>query len=336
MIHLYLDTNIYLSFFGLSTDDLEELRKLVALLRVRDVTLYLPEQTEDEYRRNRPAKIAEAVAGLRAQKLTLQLPQLSKDYPEYGSIRDAQKALERAHAQLLMKLSADITASRLKADKVIAELFQIAQRIPTSQALLTRARTRHALGNPPGKRDSLGDALNWECLVEVAPDSSPFHFVTDDGDYSSPLDRSAIHPFLRDEWRNRKSYGDIVFFQRLSAFFAATFPAITLAADIEKDGLIRLLYASPSFALTHNYVAALSNQKDFSVGQLNDIVRAVVENSQVNWILTDDDVYTFVTQIIATSQPDLEPSDLAALQVLLEQADIQRQALTSEPGDTHA
>jgi len=61
MLDLYLDTNILLSFYGLSSDDLEELRKLAALLRTGSVRLHLPQQTKEEFIRNRPGKIAEAL-----------------------------------------------------------------------------------------------------------------------------------------------------------------------------------------------------------------------------------------------------------------------------------
>ena len=40
-MNLFIDTNIFLSFYHLSSDDLEELRKLAALLEQKKATLYL-------------------------------------------------------------------------------------------------------------------------------------------------------------------------------------------------------------------------------------------------------------------------------------------------------
>jgi hypothetical protein len=60
-MNLFIDTNIFLSFYHLSSDDLEELRKLGVLLDKKKVTLLLPKQVIDEYRRNREVKIADAL-----------------------------------------------------------------------------------------------------------------------------------------------------------------------------------------------------------------------------------------------------------------------------------
>ena len=61
-MNIFIDTNVYLSFYHLSSDDLEELKKLVVLAREGKVVLLLPEQVIDEFRRNRAAKIADALS----------------------------------------------------------------------------------------------------------------------------------------------------------------------------------------------------------------------------------------------------------------------------------
>jgi len=58
---IFLDTNVFLSFYHFSSDDLEELKKLAVLAREGQVTLHLPEQVINEFRRNRANKIADAV-----------------------------------------------------------------------------------------------------------------------------------------------------------------------------------------------------------------------------------------------------------------------------------
>jgi hypothetical protein len=73
-INLFIDTNVLLSFYHLTNDDLEELSKLAVLLRNRQVQLFLPEQVADEFRRNRENKIADSLKRLRDQKLNLQFP----------------------------------------------------------------------------------------------------------------------------------------------------------------------------------------------------------------------------------------------------------------------
>ena len=100
-MNLFIDTNIFLSFYHLTSEDLEELRKLAVLLDQKKVTLYVTDQVIDEFRRNREAKIADALKRLTDQKLTLQFPQMCKDYPEYGELRELQKEYESAHSALL-------------------------------------------------------------------------------------------------------------------------------------------------------------------------------------------------------------------------------------------
>jgi predicted nucleic acid-binding protein len=52
-VYLFIDTNIFLSFYHLSGEDLEELNKLTVLLRKGEVALLLPEQVRDEFYRMR-------------------------------------------------------------------------------------------------------------------------------------------------------------------------------------------------------------------------------------------------------------------------------------------
>ncbi|RQW22335.1 hypothetical protein EHS17_14655 [Rhodobacteraceae bacterium CH30] len=86
-MNLFIDTNIFLSFFHLSNDDLDELHKLAVLLEEKQITLWLTEQVRDEFFRNRENKISEAVKKLSEQKSKPQFPQVCKDYDEYPDIR---------------------------------------------------------------------------------------------------------------------------------------------------------------------------------------------------------------------------------------------------------
>lgn len=82
-MNLFIDTNVFLSFFHLSNDDLEEIHKLAVLIDKGDVTLWLTEQVKNEFKRNRESKISDAVKKLKEQKSKPQFPQICKDYEEY-------------------------------------------------------------------------------------------------------------------------------------------------------------------------------------------------------------------------------------------------------------
>ena len=88
MIHLFIDTNVFLSFFHLTSEDLEELKKLAALIDSGEIQLILPEQVENEFVRNRGAKIADAMRALKDAKFNISFPLFAKDYDEYSKLRE--------------------------------------------------------------------------------------------------------------------------------------------------------------------------------------------------------------------------------------------------------
>ncbi len=316
MKNIFIDTNIFLSFYHFSNNDLEELRKLGMLLRNKKVSLFLPQQVIQEFRRNRENKIADALRRLRHQKLNLQFPQFCKDYGEYEQLRQLQKSYSKVHETLLKKVIEDIQAQNLKADKVIQELFALATILSIEGNIQERARRRMEFGNPPGKQGSLGDALNWEALLEYVPDEEKIYFITDDKDFTSPLDPDSFNVFLSKEWSEAKR-ADLTFYKSLSTFFKEHFSDISLESELEKDVLIQNLLNSNSFAETHTIIAKLRKYTDFSMSQVNAIVQAAVSNNQVYWIIEDRDVREFLTGIIKGKEEDIDPGNLAELQQLL-------------------
>lgn len=314
-LNLFIDTNIYLSFFHLTSDDLEELKKLSVVLASGEIKLFLPEQVVQEFRRNRDAKVADGLKGLREQRLNLQFPQMCKDYSAYKRLRELQKEYDERHSALLKEIAVDISAQSLKADTLVQELFQQATRIPVS-GLVDRARLRIEVGNPPGKDGSLGDAVNWEALLENVPAGQELHFITDDRDFASPLDQSGFNSFLLWEWKEKKA-SDLRPYRRLSEFFKSVFPQIELASEAEKDLLIAKLASSWSFASTHVTVGKLSGYSEFSDAQANAIVSAAVSNTQVNWILGDDDVKRLIDAVVRGREDRIESANLAALRELM-------------------
>jgi len=315
-MNLFIDTNVFLSFYHFSSDDLEELKKLVVLLKQKKVRLFRPQQLVDEFQRNRDSKIADAMRRLREGKFAIQFPQFCKDYPEYEKLRNLLNAAGKLHADFVEKLTQEIEDQALRADATIKSLFDLATAVPTSTELLARVQKRALLGNPPGKKDSLGDAINWETLLEAVPTGEDLFFISDDRDYSSPLDEGAFNSFLLSEWAARKKSG-LVFFQALSHFFKKHFPDITLASELEKDLLISDLASSYSFAQTHIVIGKLSNYSDFTAAQLNAIATAATTNSQVRSIITDSDVKELLESAIKGKERLIEPETLAELKKLL-------------------
>jgi hypothetical protein len=204
-VDLFLDTNIWLSFYHFSNDDLEELRKLVVLIEKEKVTLRVTDQVVDEFRRNRNAKFNDAIKKFKAEKLNDQFPQLCKDYEEpYETMKAAICQYNEAKGLILRRLTQDFGQEKLKADAVIKELFAKASMIKASQEVVTRAFWRHQRGNPPGKGDSLGDAINWECLLEHVKDGHDLYLIAEDVDYRLEGSDDELSPFLKQEWWIKK------------------------------------------------------------------------------------------------------------------------------------
>jgi len=213
----------------------------------------------------------------------------------------------------------DVASEQLKADITIRQLFDTATKINSNEELINQAQLRYKIGNPPGKNNSLGDAINWEILLVSVPDGETLYFLTDDKDYYSQLDKQLFNPFLLYEWRQKKQ-ADLVCYRLLSNFFREHFPDIRLATELEKDIAIRDLASSGSFAQTHTVITRLNRHTDYSAAQINDIVSAVINNRQVSWILEDKDVGNFVESVILGKDDMIDANNLQQLRELIEES----------------
>ncbi|MFA7681565.1 MAG: PIN domain-containing protein [Candidatus Peribacteraceae bacterium] len=299
-----MDTNIFLDFYHFSGDDLDELKKLLDVIFKEEITLYLPSQVVDEFRRNREVKIKDAFSQLSTEKLEQPFPEFCKRYPEYEVMRRAAKDFKDAKSKMMEKILLDVKAQTLKADEVIRDLFSAAKKFETEK-YVPIADKRMKLGNPPGKNGSYGDALNWECLLEVIPDNEDLFFISGDKDYKS-LFESTIHPFLKDEWSKKKK-SKVHFYEKLSDFFAEHQKNIKLEMEQRKNRLINNLLKSGSFRTTHHVISQLSKFRNFSDSEVNEIIRGSLENWEIRAVMTDEDVYDFLWKIVKDRKDVIEP-----------------------------
>lgn len=315
-MNLFIDTNVFLSFFHLSNDDLEEIHKLSALLDQDEVILWVTEQVEQEFLRNRENKISDALKKLKEHKIKGPFPQFCKDYEEYSTLKGLQKEYERAHSQLMRSVMKDAVNHTFNADKKIEELFSKSQKITTNDELLRSAQKRVLIGNPPGKNGSYGDAINWEALLENIPKGEALHIIADDKDYYSTLDENRPKTFILKEWYETKS-PEIYFYRRLSAFFKEHYPEIRIASDFEKEAEINALSTSGNFSRTHTVINKLSKLEDFSANQVNLLIEIAKENNQVRWIFSDADIYEFYLTLLEQYKKDISETNLEILEELL-------------------
>jgi predicted nucleic acid-binding protein len=315
-MQLFIDTNILLSFYSLNQDDLDELNKIIEAIESNQITLLLTDQIINEFYRNREQRIDGAIKALRAQTFNTQFPQLCEDYPEIEILRNALKHHEQAHAALVTKVLVDIKAKTLKADRIIQALFRLGKQLTPNPTTIEKAKLRMSVGNPPGKNNSLGDAINWESLLDETLAGEDLYFITGDKDYCSALNDDEFSDFLLTEWYNGKQT-QIYFYKRLSSFCKEQFPEITLASARDKDFLIRDLVISQSIASTQVAISKLSHYTEFTAAQVNSIVGAALSNRQVVWSIEDDKVKTFLRSIVTNNQQYLDPASLSAIEGLL-------------------
>ncbi|MCP3732997.1 PIN domain-containing protein [Sphingomonas sp. MG17] len=297
-IHLFIDTSTFLTFYAYTSDDLEELKKVAGLIKTDKLKLYIPEQVADEFHRNREGKLAESLGKFTGVGVSKAIPRFMADYPEAAAFSEAAKAFQQARDVLAAKAKVDAIAQALPADDVFTKIIEAAGLLTASDALLLRANRRRLRGNPPGKKDSFGDQINWEVLLENVPSDTKLHIVTKDGDYGSALDPDNAQQFLKAEWTARKG-GTLHLHRELKPFLNAHFANIKLAVDIEKQIAIDALIYSGSFSATHDAIEILNNLiDDLHWKEVEQIFEAGVSNSQINWIGTDGDVNSFFRKLM--------------------------------------
>jgi len=320
---VFIDTNILLDIYHLSGPDLEELRKLRKMVEKEKVELLVSQQVLDEFWRNRERVIADAMKNFRDSKAAAKIPNIIRAYPESKDLREAVDKVNAIVRQLGEKANADIEADSLKADEVVRELFSVIKVGEITSEIVQRARLRSDIGNPPGKRDSIGDAINWEWLLEQDVDfwDRELVLISADGDYESELTKGKPKEFLLREWNTRNPDCQLVLDKSLPEFFQREFPDIQLAEEIDKLEAIERLERSGSFAATHSAIAMLLQYDDFKDSELQRILAAYLSNNQIQWILGDSDVKSFAAKVADLSKGTKSSEMAASLKNLLDQLD---------------
>ena len=292
---LFIDANIFLDFYMFTNEDLTKLEQLVRLIESEKIDLLLPRQIMNETYRNRERVINDSFKKFRQEKFTLNFPSYCKEYEQYDPMKDCLKQLKEFHNKMIEKLQSDVEEERLLADVLIRELFDSATKMENTPKLVGLARKRVELENPPGKKGSIGDAVNWESLLMQVPRNKDLYFISNDSDFRSPIGENRFNEFLQKEWgTNKKS--ELHFYRELSEFFRDNELEIDLKIENEKDDLIRSLGRSSNFATTHALIAKLSAY-DFTQKQAEDLVDILFMNSQVYQIGLDSDILEFYQDI---------------------------------------
>lgn len=295
-MHVFIDTNILLNFFHFSKDELDTLSNVFASHKHGSAKVHLTQQVRDEFTRNREAKIKDALKRFKGVKFAAQLPSFMKGYVEYNDIKKLSVKLQQKTKSILEQVDADIAARDLLADRLIGDIFTRSKVIKTSKKIYEQATMRMAIGNPPGKNRSIGDAINWLLLLQSVPNDEDIHVISEDGDFYSCLNEDIVHPFLEEEWTEKKN-SSIRVYRTLSMFMGEHFDGVAFSFDKDKDALIEELRYAGSFAASHGLIEELESYSYFSLKEVKKILSAAVENGQFGMIVGDYDVSDFLNRI---------------------------------------
>lgn len=187
MAMIYIDTNVFLDFYQASTDRLAVFEDILG----RSNTVLLTQQTVNEFRRNRIARLTTLADHIRKgphpHLYTTAVVQALPGFNEWVKARDAAK-------KAAQDIASELTSWVMKeeSDPVLAafeKLVNSAKVVDFDDTLIERARRRKVLGQPPTSPDkhTIGDELIWESLLTWKDDD--LVVVTRD---SSFLDNQAI------------------------------------------------------------------------------------------------------------------------------------------------
>lgn len=293
MKNLFIDSNVWLSLYHLSNDDLVQFGRLKELIG-KDINLLIPQQVCDEVQRNRETKLKDALEKFDVK--SIQYPAFCKGYDEYVKFNADHSEIVRRYQSWRAKIDKDIKNQSLPADITIKNFFEVS-RIINSEAFVAKAHERFCLGNPPGKNNSYGDAINWECLLATVPVGEDLYLVSFDKDYRSSIFKDVFNPFLEREWHQKKN-ARIFFYTSLTLFLNEHHKDIKLRTEMEKDSLISQLNSSTSFHKTHKIIAALNQHSGWTSAQIENLCLAVENNDQVGAIFSDPDVLDFYLNFV--------------------------------------
>ena len=314
MLNVFIDTNIFLDFYSLSEKDIGELSKLIKLIEDEEIQLIIPQNVVDEFYKNRIKKIYDTTCNLDKSN-QIPVPTLLKQYKvECEEFRQAQSALKDKYSILKNKLIEDVKTEQLSADKMIQEIIRVSNVIPTKISIFYRAQQRFLRKLPPRKNDnndSMGDALNWETLKDNITENEDLHIISGDGDFWDSIEaqKDIAKYFLAKEWKNEKN-GILYVYASIKDFFDKKFASYNFVIDEEKIENIQGLLNAGQFDTTHFRIKKLSeyNPLDFTLHEVNLILRAYKDNNQIAWIGEDEDVKEFFFKITEPKRMQIDHS----------------------------
>ena len=311
MINLFLDTNVYLSFYSYTNSDLEWLNALLWLIDEWDIQVLIPTQIIDEYKRNREWKIAKALHTFSKVSLSLAIPKICDSYEEKDEINNLLGQVKNKKIALIQKIRDNEKSKTLKADLLIKQIFEKWIHLNLTDEIYYSWIKRLNLWNPPGKNWSYWDAIVRESFLRYDFEYNNFHFVSLDSDYACSLYNKNLKWFLFDEWESKKSDIEIFFYNDFNNFFEENNLPLQIDDEYRKAKLVRSLIDSWSFNTSRTKFEKLIKYEisDFSDNQALEIILSSLNNNQIymaHWYNASNRMWDRLVSLIQVKWWDLD------------------------------
>jgi predicted nucleic acid-binding protein len=211
---IFIDTNIFLDFYRITKTDVS-MEYLSKLISHKDVII-TSSQVEMEFKKNRQKVIKEAVEAFQKTKsLNSSIPQMLEDTRAVNAMNAAKRRVAEQQIKIEKKIQ-EIFMDPDKHDllyKTLNQLFKnpspynLNRTNKKRHSIRNLSRKRFVLGYPPRKGSdiTIGDAVNWEWLIECAVQSKKhIIIVTRDHDYGLKYGSEPyLNDWLKQEFKER-------------------------------------------------------------------------------------------------------------------------------------
>jgi len=287
-IYACIDTNIYLSYFGLETihelsERINALKKLKEIIDEEELILLLPQQIRDEYIRYKGRKIKTTIDQINQIK-KVQLPIEKIGEYKYLLLENKEKLknnikkINNKLSKLINKYKKEKQKEIVSAEKLIEEIMEKAEpiSIKKDKKIIERAYERYLKGNPPLTKitkikdnkyeDKCGDAIIWELLLEkFMNEKKKITVITDDGGWYDNDDKEKLNSLLLEEWQGQER-PKITIRSSLSYFINEfTKKDIVEKEVVEKEKNIEsYTFSSPSYDDQFGIFSTITGKSDIS------------------------------------------------------------------------
>lgn len=223
--YAFVDTNIYLDFYRAGNEANLKLLERLKPVKDRIICTY---QVEMEFLKNRQSEILRSIRALKNPQSPI-LPAILADSAASKTLKEKTKEAHQKTERLKARLKG-LLENPTQNDQVFQALEEIfhsesahvlTRDMQIRHVIKRRAWRRFLLGYPPRKNNdtSIGDALNWEWLIDCASRlPGKFIIVSRDSDFGSMFsDEYYLNDQLHREFRDRVGKKSIEYTHKLSA-----------------------------------------------------------------------------------------------------------------------